>query len=97
MFLMIEITKYAERINHIVVILGSMHVPTYVILPAEKIFKAFLTFLSCSVNKSVLLFNFFWTMPLPCRKEEEYISQFYHNRGSLFYVSLCNYFVTIQK
>lgn len=67
------------------------------ILPAEETFKAFLTFMSCSLNKSVLLLNFFWTMPLPCRKEEEYISQFYHNRGSFFYVNLCNYFVTIQK
>lgn len=92
-----NITKYAERINHIAAILSSMPMPTCVILPAEKIFKAFLTFMSCSVNTSVLLFNFFRTMPLPCRKEEEYISQIYHNRGSLFYVNLCNYFVIIQK
>ena len=73
-----------------------MHVPTSVILLAEKIFKAFLTFMSYSLSKSVLLlFNFFWTMPLPYRKGKGYISQFYHNRESFFFVNLCNYFAII--
>lgn len=45
-----NITKYAERINYIAAILGSMTMLTCVILPAEKIFKAFLTFMSCSVK-----------------------------------------------